>query len=237
MNSNQTKVQCEPVPAASQLAVVPFLSALLGFLQNAKKDLSLRLTLHRVLVRQNEEYLQQVCDYLGPKERSGVGRVFPVDTGIMGAAYQTQQIWRTRPYSRKTQLYKDLIEDLRQTGDSRKVQDLPLSFLAIPFLGPKVKEKRSVVMILFGDCYGLNFFADDLRISKIVDMCSGFCSLFDSLEGRAFSNIRNFPLVSLRPVPIGGGPLLYPRLQEQLKGLACPAFKKVASFNYEAAAM
>jgi len=58
----------EPVPAMSQLAVLPFLSAVEGFLKGGKDVPRLRLTIHRVMSRMNLGYLQQVCPYLVVRE-------------------------------------------------------------------------------------------------------------------------------------------------------------------------
>jgi hypothetical protein len=75
----------EPVPAASQLAVLPFLAAVDGILARATKDETRRLTLHRRMMREEMEYLQQICAYLGSDDydwsrdkdwRSKVGRIF-----------------------------------------------------------------------------------------------------------------------------------------------------------------
>ena len=56
----------EPVPAATQLAVLPFTAAVAGFLQAGTPDPNLRVTMHRTMAREGRGYLQQLCAYLGP---------------------------------------------------------------------------------------------------------------------------------------------------------------------------
>ena len=58
----------EPVPPASQLAVLPFLAAVDGFLRKEAKQPGLRITLHRAMSREGEGYLQQVCGYINDAE-------------------------------------------------------------------------------------------------------------------------------------------------------------------------
>jgi hypothetical protein len=51
--------------------------------------------------REGGYFLQQACAYLqegGGDWRGKVGRTFAVDTGIIGAAYGTGQIWRTKHF-------------------------------------------------------------------------------------------------------------------------------------------
>jgi hypothetical protein len=54
----------EPVPPASQLAVLPFLAAVDGYLREDEDVPDLRITVHRAMSREGRGYLQQVCAYL-----------------------------------------------------------------------------------------------------------------------------------------------------------------------------
>ena len=56
---------------------------------------------HRAMSREGQGYLQQMCGYLrrDGMDVQGAGRIFPVNEGIMGAAYETGQVWRTRSYA------------------------------------------------------------------------------------------------------------------------------------------
>lgn len=223
----------EPVPAASQLAVIPFVAAVYGFLAAVEDVPKLRITMHRAVNREGQLYLQQVCGYVGKSGldwRGKVGRTFPVDTGIMGAAFKTRQVWRTKKFTTSKLLRRALTIDIEKTKDGRDPATVETSFLAVPFLGPQ----NQPVLILYADCDELNFFADNKRVEQVTAMGNGFCRLFDQLQGEPFLNLRNFPMQKGRPVK--GKPTVYASVQEPFLGALPPKFKIVPSFNYEAAA-
>lgn len=223
----------EPVPPASQLAVLPFVAAVDGFLREKGDVPGLRLTIHRTMSRGESGYLQQVCAYLrgdAPDWRGKVGRTFPVTQGIIGAAFRDGRIWRTTRYNKFNEFRDDLLKSMRETGDTRQLEDVALSYLAIPFLGPQ----DQVVLILYAECQKFNFFADDNRIRRVTAMCRGFCRLFDWLQNEPFLNLRNFPLQRGRPVR--RKPTVYREIQRPVDLIEPPRFNEVPSFNYEAAA-
>ncbi len=71
----------EPVPAASQLAVMPFLAAVEGFLNISRAVPGLRITIHRTVNREGQIYLQ-----VNPMLNL---RNFPHEPGIFGAGKPT----------------------------------------------------------------------------------------------------------------------------------------------------
>jgi len=229
----------EPVPPATQLAVLPFLAAVDGFLRESRNPPGLRLTVHRTFTRNGETYLQQVCAYLQDRrgqwkqqDKDGVlkvlvGRTFEANFGIIGKAFDGK-IWRTKRLATVAALEKSLRDDGQ---DPKKVVK---SWLAIPFLGPPdvADGKDKVVLILFADCDEFNFFADDERVRHLVAMCDGFCRLFDWLQDEPFENLRNHPLEEGTPVT---GDRVAFNVQEPLTGVAPPRFRAIRSFNYEAA--
>lgn len=223
----------EPVPHATQLAVAPFLAAVEGYLSLSAggKVEGLRITMHRLVNREGQEYLQQISPYFPLNEedpQSTVGRLFAVTEGVIGEAYASKKMLRTRAFPDEASLHEALRRDMNDVGDKRDLSAVRTSYIAVPFLG----SSGGVVLILFADCKAPNFFADDDRVAAVVSMCNGFCRLFDSLQDRPFPNLRNFqfpkgtPAMSVRTV--------YPRLQEQLSDYVPPTFQKVDSFNYEA---
>jgi hypothetical protein len=222
----------EPVAAASQLAVLPFLSAVEGLLKPAAEGSKLRITMHRLMAREGEGYLQQLCTYLGsgPYSQQSVGRMFTVDTGIIGRAFDTGHIYRTRHYATRQDLQADLEKDLVETNNPAKPDQVPVSYLAIPFIG----TNKKVALILYAECDRLNFFADDRRVEDLVRMGQGFCSLLDWLnEEQPFPTLRNFPLEfhSLKYAE----PTVFPRLQQTVPITPPPTFRSVSSFNYDVA--
>jgi hypothetical protein len=217
-------VNPEPVPAASQLALLPFLAGVDGYLRAGGDIPDLRITFHRTMSRENRGYLQQACAYVkqeGVDWKGKVGRMFAVDTGIIGAAYGSGQIWRTKGFADESLLAAALKKDDLKVGAR--------SWLSVPFLG----AQNQVVLILFAECNEFNFFADDSRVGHVVAMGRGFCRLFDSLQKEPFENLRNFPLLEGKPVSGVGGVF---SVQEALTSIAPPRFAEVPSFNYEASA-
>lgn len=216
----------EPVPPASQLAVLPFLAAVDGYLREDEDVPGLRITVHRTMSRERRGYLQQVCAYLkkdGGDWRGRVGRTFPVDYGIIGASYGSRSIWRTKGFKSEAQFNDALKADNIDPGTVRK------AWLAMPFLGPT----GEVVLILFADCDQLNFFADDQRVKRVAAMGRGFCRLFDWLQRDPFEHLRNFPLAVGEPVEGARGAY---NVQEALSNVESPRFSALLSFNYEASA-
>jgi hypothetical protein len=227
--ANQIYRNPEPVPPASQLAVLPFLAAVDGYLRSAATERGLRITLHRAMSREGHGYLQQLCGYVddqGLEWKGKVGRTFPLNEGIIGAAYGDGHIWRTKSFPSRDELMAKLRKELKGKADP---EDFEISYLAIPFLGPS----SDPVLVLYGTSFELNFFADDERIRQPVLMCNCFCKLFDYLQRENFPNLRNFPLP--RGNPTQGNRPVFMSIQEQLKNVNPPKFKNLTSFNYEAA--
>jgi hypothetical protein len=220
----------EPVPPASQLATMPFLAAVYGYLTSDGEVDRLRITVHRTMSRDGQGYFQQVSEYLpitDPTNWRNVGRMLPVSTGIIGKAYDDQRIWATKRYASDDALMDDLKKSLEETHDKRSIEKVQTSYLAVPFLGANSK----VVLVLYADCFENNFFGEIGRIQHIAGMCNEFCHLFDALHTRPFVNLRNFPLEPGEPVT--EEPTLFKRMQIPIE-MEPPRFNLVSSFNYEA---
>ncbi len=222
----------EPVPASSQLAVLPFLAAVEGYLLQSGSLDRLRLTCHRVMIREEVGYLQQLCTYLGTVKRdaSGIGRIFPVSTGLMGEAALSREILRTRHYDRVDDLLRDLKSDLADTSDPRDLSNVPLSYLAIPLLG----QNGDTVLVLYADAFEFGLFADNKRVQTIKYMCDGFCRLYDWIEeAKPFRSVRNYPLP--KGIPAMEAPTIFKRIQERFPfGKDVPRFQRLDSFNFDA---
>jgi hypothetical protein len=221
----------EPVPPASQLAVLPFASAVEGFLTGPRPSIKLRLTVHRIMGREGQQYLQQICKYLGPQSsepKLDTGRLFPVNHGIMGQALEDANVLRTRHYANRETFQADLRSDFLSTGrDLAKLATEPLSWLAVPF---QTKDGRPV-LVLYADCHEFNFFAADARVESVVEMCWGFTRLIDGLEADPLPNLRNFAFDT--GVEVKGAETVYPTVQERVTKFPIPTFQTLKSFNYE----
>jgi len=216
----------EPVPPATQLAIMPFLAGVYGWLTLPGEVSRLRVTMHRAMTREGGGYLQQVSGYLplsdDAKLRREVGRLFPVSEGLIGHVYKDRHIWRTKHSSSDDELRKNLI-----ASGERDPDGVAKSYLAIPFLG----DEEKVVLILYADCWERNFFADDSRVNAVASMCRGLCGMYDSLQKFPFPNLRNFPLPHGEPV--AEEPTVYKYVHESL-AIEPPGFESLSSFNYEA---
>lgn len=222
----------EPVPAATQLAVMPFLAAVHGALTRGGEVSKLRVTVHRTMSREGKGYLQQSCPYfpLGdPSDwRRTVGRMFPVTQGVIGKAYEKRLIMRTKHFDDPKAFLGKLQESMDRVGETRQLDEVGKAWLAVPFLG----QATEVVLILFAECNEINFFARDERVIEVAEMCKGFCQLFDVLQKSPFPNLRNFPLEAAEPV--AANRTIYELVQETVDHIAPPKFEDVSSFNYEA---
>jgi hypothetical protein len=70
------------------------------------------------------------------------------------------------------------------------------------------------VLIFYAGCNELNFFANDDRVRHVVDMCEGFCRLFDWMQRCPFPDLRNFPLP--KGTPVSGDRTVCSKLQEEM---------------------
>jgi hypothetical protein len=224
----------EPVPGATQLAALPFLAAVDGYLRRrAPEAQSLRITLHRVMSRDGDGYLQQVTAYLGSLEyrSANAGRVFAVTTGIIGRAYRDKRVVRTRRYDTEFNLMSDLTADLEDTGQAKEdLSKTVTTFLAVPFLFGSDDE---VVAILFADARAFNLFSDDEVVHAIMAQCDGFCRALDELISSPLPGIRNYRLQQGKDVT--ESETAFPRLQETIDLRPVPRFQRLRSFNFEAA--
>lgn len=221
----------EPIPGATQLAALPFLAAVDGYLCRETAPEALRLTLHRVMSRNGRGYLQQVVPYLGTLAYSPVsaGRVLPMTSGIIGRAYKDHQVIRTRKYDSEPSLLSDLKEDMAATGDTRDSAGVAKSYLAIPLLF----GDGDVVAILYADTKQFNLFADNQLLLDIMALCDGLCRAFDEIVDVPFPGIRNYRLEQGQPVT--DQETVYPKMQEAVDLRPIPRFERLRSFSFDIA--
>jgi hypothetical protein len=227
MDKKDKYIHPEPVPYASQLALLPFLAGVHGYLR-ADKSSGLRVAIHRAMTRERKTYLQQVCRDVGQTDvdpDSEVGRLWHVNYRIIGMAFSNAAISRTKQFPDEAALRKELEENWERSGETSSRPQL--SWLAVPFLG----KSGDPVLVLFADSCVFNFFAEDAHVKAVVNMCRGFCQLIDELEDDPFRRIRNFPLQ--RGKEVEGTRIAY-SFQEVLTNWRLPKFERLDSFNYDA---
>lgn len=220
----------EPVPTGTQLTALPFLSAVEGLLAATSNGSSFRVTMHRVMAREQHRYIQQICEYLGPQidgSKKSAGRLFPQGTGLMGKTIEEQRVFRTKRYSSLDDLHRELQLDLDDTGSMKQLENSEVSFLSIPIIG----SDGQTVLVLYADSFRLNHFADDVLVENTVNMCRGFARFLDWLtDDEPLRNLRNFltPEKDFKP----GQPTAFNRLQEVFD-TDVPKLTALKSFNFE----
>lgn len=217
----------EPVPPVSQLLALPFVAAVAGYLVQEVGCTSVRVTLHRVMTRDECTYLQQICSYAGHGfDHSKAGRIFVVDEGIIGKAFADGRIVRTGRYENEDAWWRDYLADRSAIGDERPVPTEPISFLAVPF----IDATNAVVCVLYVEAGGLNLFVDGGHLGTVLGMSGGYCGLLDDIAARPLPRVRNFPLPVGRPVT--DIPTIFPQLQETLTAPLPPRLSRLTSYNF-----
>ncbi|MEP1420531.1 MAG: hypothetical protein ABJK59_02020 [Erythrobacter sp.] len=218
----------EPVPEATQLAVMPFLAAVEGYLIEGNQDCGLRLTVHRLMAREKHRHIQQICTYFGgAKDERSAGRLFSAQTGLMGLALEKKKICHTKHYDNVNLFEQEIRADRIDAGEGGDNQGRAQSFLAIPFIG----EDSEVVLILYAESTQFNFFANEEKVSTIANMCQSFCDLADWIvEQVPRSSLRNFETKKLDFKV--GHQTAFRRINAH-PDIVAPSFNHLRSFNLE----
>lgn len=235
----------ERVPEATQLLTLPFLSAMAGLLERRAKNGGYRVTLHRTMCRDGSIYLQQVTDYFSSDstKRVGSSRIFPVDRGIIGAAFRNRKLHRTAAFKNLESLEKALQADLRDENDPRDYKTVPYSYFAMPFLGrtegeqsiqESVEKARFPLVILYAECFRENIFADDDLAGILCAMCNQYAETLDKLANVTLERIRNFSFPINDSVEVKSKDAPFRRLNSRPdEKFSPPFFERLRSFNFE----
>lgn len=216
----------EPVPAATQLAALSFVSGVSGVL-HGRSD-RFRVVLHRVLSRAGKSYLQQASPYAGMEtlDHSLAGRVLPLSTGVVGFAWKNGKIARTRDLA-APELEAALPADMAHVGDKRDLADVARSYLAVPMLGPDGQSTT----ILYADTHTVGLFADDVLVALIASMAQGFCTVMDQMTTKPLSSIQNYELE--KGAPVLEEENVYEHLQELVPAIPVPRYSSVRLLNLQ----
>lgn len=219
----------EPLSAATQFAAMPFAGAVAGWLKEAHAATSLRVVLHRTILRHGKVFLQQTSPYLGDVsfDPLSAGRVLRVNEGILGHAFTHKKVARTRYYADEEELLQELESDMRSKGDDRAVVDVAKAYIAIPI----TTSSDNVAVVLFADARTPNLFADDKVVQQLVGMCRGFCAAMDMIVDHGPERIRNVAFQNGEPA-IAGRDTVYAHIQELVE-IPVPQFQKLNTFNFE----
>ena len=168
-----TNVGREPVPQSSRLLALQFLSGIAPIV-NSRVSKKIRWTLHRVLYRNQQAYLQQLCPYLPQSQYNpeDTGRIFSTAHGIIGESFQTRSTLRS------------------------KVSEKNESTIAIPFLD----LHGSTVFILFAQANQQGYFNNSELIDSLAKSCSEFSDFLGLLSEQEIFGVINYPLESHKTV-------------------------------------
>ena len=164
-NDEKQSGEKEFLPPASEAIAATFTRTLSQVLMKTKKPAKtqtekkeFRLTVHRALKIRHKLYFQQMAPYGGSGSRVGgeSGRIFPIETGVVGLAFRTgRPVVLTK---KKQTTWKEIWRELR-SGPNTNVQTPSRhvnSLLAMPILCPTATNEKGEVH----DCVSLVVYAD-----------------------------------------------------------------------------
>jgi hypothetical protein len=153
-----------------------------------------RITLHRVVDIRGEKFFQQVAYYAGTRTSGSPGRVFELETGLVGLVCRKGAPIVARKTDKK--VFQRLWEALALTKHgAKKVDNRVQAILACPFFALSDDGRdRYVCMVLFIDSERVNFFSQEI-LKTVYAASAGFVH---SLDGRAKSGDVRFATRSYR---------------------------------------
>jgi len=195
----------EYLPDAISLLGTTLSSAIAGAIRAVHLDQNrLRVTLHRTVIIQDEELLQQTCDYATDFEAKGsqstAGRTFPNDIATIGMAYGTRRIIRSVRGVSAVRLHAATAEMNLESASRPMSQDVKF-VLAIPLLEPEdhYSLQTPVIGVVYVDSEADDFYVEDEELRSLIVLIQRFLSEIEKRDG--FNRIRNQPLSSVTNLP------------------------------------
>jgi FAD-NAD(P)-binding len=193
----------EYLPGPTMLVARSFCASLAGaLLERHSEPGRLRVTLHRTLpFHDEEELLQQTCDYEGTKDARGAtssaARTFPARNATIGLAYKCRRIVRS-VQDAKPETLQQAMGLLQLNVASRTMSGNVGFLLAIPILQPeeplRFHAPSPVAGIMFIDSTAHGFFIEDDELKMLVSMIDHFVY---SLTRESESFVGNGPVAVL----------------------------------------
>lgn len=197
-----------------------------------------RVTVHRVIKIDEEDLLQQTCDYMGAGvslRRSAAGRTFPMNATI-GLAYKTRSIVRSFKGTDPETLQRAM-KQLNLHAASRKMAPEVCFVLAIPILQPEDSFYGSnpVAGVVYIDSKERNFWLSDKEVSELCILIEHALKGLQDGAIRTFDRIRNVRMTDLNNTAGPAAPL--PKnIRDVLKLLtetSPPSIGAAFHFNFE----
>lgn len=164
-----------------------------------------RITLHRTLSLNDDELLQQACDYVGrglSEASATAGRTIEATALTIGAAYRTRRIVRTREGVAISKINADM-QKLRLKSVARKMRDDVSFVFAMPIIQPDDKHfsPGPVAAVLYLDSRDTDFWLNDEEVGDLALIVQEAVRALDGAEGAALGRVRNFPPGKICVVP------------------------------------
>ena len=182
----------EFVPPATLSIATTFVSTLSDIIKllHTDEQVQFRVTLHRLIKVQDEEFFQQISRYAGTRVEGAPGRVFDLGSGLGGLACRLGRPVIVRRNEDFAEIWSDLgFKDLEAHPIDLSVQAL----LACPFFAPirSSGKPTHVSLMLFMDSGQADFFHhhNKLVLRNVYAACKGFV---DNIERMRENRDVNF---------------------------------------------
>ena len=197
----------EYLPGPTTLVTATICSALVGTIRGMWPALEhLRVTMHRVLLLNNEQLLQQTCDYEGlgiPDGMSTSGRTFPAANALIGLAYRSHRPVHTRK-SISPETIASTMATLGLHEAARNMAPEVSYVLALPILQPSLRyyQPSRVAAILYLDSKDKDFAMMPTEIGRIAKVVLESVSSLEIQSRRMLLGVSNIPFSHLSSCPL-----------------------------------
>jgi hypothetical protein len=191
----------EYLPGPTSLLASALCGAIAGeLIESHPKEYRLRVTLHRSIVINSRELLQQACEYHGVLLDSdpAAGRTFPATNATIGLAYKCRRIVRSKKRVARSSL-QSTMQKLRLNSASSKMRKDVGFVLAIPLLeaGEFYTSPSPVAGVVYIDSNAPNYYIEDDNVAVLVSMIQKFLDGLVRTNLKELGGVRNFPLSEL----------------------------------------
>ena len=192
----------EYLPGPTTLFASTLCGAVVGAVQTANSDVkNMRVTAHRVLPLNEEELLQQMCDYQGIGElerKPTAGRTFPAKNAMIGLAYRTHCPVHTRRGASPDAI-QDSMQKLQLRVAARTMKPTVSYILAVPILQPSDRYflPSRVAGVVYLDSTDECFYLKKGDVEKVGRVIEHTVRSVAFQLRRPLLGVRNIPLDEL----------------------------------------
>lgn len=192
----------EYLPGPTTLVTATICSAIVGTIKDMRPTLRhLRVTMHRVLLLNEEHLLQQTCDYEGFGIRNGVstrGRTFPAANAMIGLAYSSHRPVHTRKGISPERIASTM-KTLGLHEAARNMAPEVSYVLALPILQPPSRyyQPSRVAAVLYLDSKDKDFAMTTTEIGRIVKVVFESVTSLTKQSSEMLLGVRNIPFSKL----------------------------------------